>query len=562
MSEYVYLLRPIGRDEPVKVGMTTRDPRTRAQELTAATGTPFKLEVYAYWEVVDAAAAEKEAHRRLATWRTKGEWFAVGVGDAYDAVADVCEPRSISRGCKAEGWQDAISDLDLSVIDRLLTAGANPKVVGTDGVAAIGMLARQEASDDQAERVTAIADRLLDAYSEDQEELYHVLTDAAAQPNYHLTERVLSRGNWDDDLLSAIGRNCILRGSTALIHDPGCQQRQTWAHFVSALLCLASRSRADAPLEHGRSPVAVLLQDSPEPFEGENEADAPIAAIVEFWRQGGVDSSETRHRWWCHPRDIAARRKLPHTRALFARSPLEVTAMALAGFAGLAFVAGMVVFVANPLSSRAIAHGRTGLFKLVVGSALVIGWPWLLIAFSPRRRNIGTAARAGARFGTKVGHGNVGALVLLALIVGPPFWGIAKAYEGWEIVQEAFLVFNAPGSPVAAPTSTARPSETGAPSVAPPPSMPAVLCGSPAADVRLPDWEHYRCLTERDAGERWAHCLGRARYTAHAGHGCPGQMRCCPPDSAMGSEVVPQDEATRPSGPDVDEFLLPQYQDQ
>lgn len=55
---------------------------------------------------------------------------------------------------------------------------------------------------------------------------------------------------------------------------------------------------------------------------------------------------------------------------------------------------------------------------------------------------------------------------------------------------------------------------------------PGTLCGHADAlegAVSLPSWSSYRC---RSAAER---CLARSEYTHDRGHGCPGEMQCCPP---------------------------------
>lgn len=71
----------------VKVGMTTRDPATRARELHT-TGTPLPFEVVGAWPVSDVVAAETAAHQVLSSFRVSGdrEWFRIEPAQAVALI--------------------------------------------------------------------------------------------------------------------------------------------------------------------------------------------------------------------------------------------------------------------------------------------------------------------------------------------------------------------------------------------------------------------------------------------------------------------------------------------
>ena len=67
---YLYVMRSGSHGLDVyKIGKTQRSPDVRASELTGATGVPTPFEVLASWEVGDVDLAEREAHRRLRSYR-------------------------------------------------------------------------------------------------------------------------------------------------------------------------------------------------------------------------------------------------------------------------------------------------------------------------------------------------------------------------------------------------------------------------------------------------------------------------------------------------------------
>lgn len=67
---YLYVLRsPAHGRDIYKVGYTERDPETRAQELSSASGNPVPFLVVQAWAVGDGHAAEVAAHEALANFR-------------------------------------------------------------------------------------------------------------------------------------------------------------------------------------------------------------------------------------------------------------------------------------------------------------------------------------------------------------------------------------------------------------------------------------------------------------------------------------------------------------
>lgn len=84
---WLYLLTNPAMPGLVKIGMTTRSPEERAQEL-ASTGVPMPFHVAAAWAVDDVRAAERDAHEALARYRVNDqrEWFRLTVPAAIKAL--------------------------------------------------------------------------------------------------------------------------------------------------------------------------------------------------------------------------------------------------------------------------------------------------------------------------------------------------------------------------------------------------------------------------------------------------------------------------------------------
>lgn len=114
---HVYCLVNPSIPGKVKVGMTTRDPATRARELHT-TGTPRPFEVLASWPVFDVIEGERAAHGVLERYRVSGdrEWFQVDPEQAVALVGARLAPapsngapprarRGLIRGAvEAFGW--------------------------------------------------------------------------------------------------------------------------------------------------------------------------------------------------------------------------------------------------------------------------------------------------------------------------------------------------------------------------------------------------------------------------------------------------------------------------
>lgn len=88
MAEHLYLLINPFVPSLVKFGFTTRDPDSRAAELSGSTGVPGKWIVHHDWEVQNAFSLEQKVFRELSRYRRTGEFFeldqdnAVGMIDA------------------------------------------------------------------------------------------------------------------------------------------------------------------------------------------------------------------------------------------------------------------------------------------------------------------------------------------------------------------------------------------------------------------------------------------------------------------------------------------------
>lgn len=81
--QYVYLLTNEHVPGLVKFGFTTRDPASRAAELSGPTAVPGRWIVFRYWEVSDGAAAEKRVFEKLAKHRLgRQEFFRLQADEA------------------------------------------------------------------------------------------------------------------------------------------------------------------------------------------------------------------------------------------------------------------------------------------------------------------------------------------------------------------------------------------------------------------------------------------------------------------------------------------------
>lgn len=95
---WLYVLENPAMPNLCKVGMTTRSPEERAEELLT-TGVPQPFRIAAAWPTADVKAAERAAHEALARWRTHDtrEWFAVPAARAVAVLEAVLDVRSARR---------------------------------------------------------------------------------------------------------------------------------------------------------------------------------------------------------------------------------------------------------------------------------------------------------------------------------------------------------------------------------------------------------------------------------------------------------------------------------
>jgi hypothetical protein len=88
-SGYVYVATNKHIPGLVKIGYTTRSPRTRVRELSSATGVPGRFVVVKEVFLRDPARAERDIHHRLKKSRVKGsEFFRVSVEAAVRHLND------------------------------------------------------------------------------------------------------------------------------------------------------------------------------------------------------------------------------------------------------------------------------------------------------------------------------------------------------------------------------------------------------------------------------------------------------------------------------------------
>ena len=91
---YVYVMRSGSHGLDVyKIGKTERSPDVRANELTRATGVPTPFGVLASWEVGDVDLVEREAHRRLKSYRVsrRREFFRARLSTIVEEINRIVE---------------------------------------------------------------------------------------------------------------------------------------------------------------------------------------------------------------------------------------------------------------------------------------------------------------------------------------------------------------------------------------------------------------------------------------------------------------------------------------
>lgn len=97
---HVYILVNPAFTGYVKIGRTTKDPETRARELSSFTGVPAPYAVA--WDafVSDCHNVERLAHRRLAHARVRNdrEFFAIPLREAVSLLAEIVAPYLLEQG--------------------------------------------------------------------------------------------------------------------------------------------------------------------------------------------------------------------------------------------------------------------------------------------------------------------------------------------------------------------------------------------------------------------------------------------------------------------------------
>jgi hypothetical protein len=91
---WLYILTNEGMPNLIKVGMTTRQPWERAEELSKSTGVPAPFDVSSYMCVRDVYAAERLAHYELREFRLPNREFF-----HCDAFYAYCRIHGLLQGC-------------------------------------------------------------------------------------------------------------------------------------------------------------------------------------------------------------------------------------------------------------------------------------------------------------------------------------------------------------------------------------------------------------------------------------------------------------------------------
>lgn len=99
---YIYVLqnRAYGA-HVVKIGLTTREPSTRAREIySGATGVPMPFDIAVAYSVADCNLAEKRVHRRLTAYRLnrRREFFRLSPSVAASTAYEVCAQVNLEQG--------------------------------------------------------------------------------------------------------------------------------------------------------------------------------------------------------------------------------------------------------------------------------------------------------------------------------------------------------------------------------------------------------------------------------------------------------------------------------
>lgn len=120
---YVYVLMNRGLQQGYfKVGMTTKDPANRANELSTATGVPMPYEVVYHERVADCNQAERLVHERLARHRVSSnkEFFQADLKSVIDAIQWAADAvgRVVDREVETSGTKSSAGIVTSETTDK------------------------------------------------------------------------------------------------------------------------------------------------------------------------------------------------------------------------------------------------------------------------------------------------------------------------------------------------------------------------------------------------------------------------------------------------------------
>lgn len=168
---YIYALRNKSfGDYVIKIGMTRREPYTRAKEIyLGASGIPEPFDVAFACQVSDCAEAERKIHERLKTYRSnkKREFFTIPIEVARKIILKVCQEVNKLFGYSVENLividSRIIDDPDLSLEDVCTNDSSEcfwisiNKLMPSDP-------GRSSLSNESKERIEVISDIFINAF--------------------------------------------------------------------------------------------------------------------------------------------------------------------------------------------------------------------------------------------------------------------------------------------------------------------------------------------------------------------------------------------------------------
>jgi hypothetical protein len=92
-DEWVYILTNPAMPELIKIGYTTNDPHTRAEQISRGTGVPMGYEVAWAYKCYKGERIEKEVHKYFKKQRVSPtrEFFKVALEDAKQIIEQIGE---------------------------------------------------------------------------------------------------------------------------------------------------------------------------------------------------------------------------------------------------------------------------------------------------------------------------------------------------------------------------------------------------------------------------------------------------------------------------------------